>query len=52
MTRLRLIVAGAAIGMVFAGALLAREPETTPPKVEANSAKVNASPARPFCAIG
>ena len=35
MTRLRLMLAGAAIGMVFAGALLAREPGTTPPKIEA-----------------
>ena len=34
MTRLRLILAGAAIGVFFAGALFAREPET-PPKVEA-----------------
>ncbi len=34
MTRLRLILAGAAIGIVFAGALLAREPQETP-KVEA-----------------
>ena len=35
MTRLRLMLAGAAIGILFTGALLAREPETTPPKVEA-----------------
>lgn len=35
MTNLRLMLAGAVIGIVFAGALLAREPETTPPKVEA-----------------
>ena len=34
MTRLRLVLAGAAIGIVFAGALLAREPQETP-KVEA-----------------